>query len=97
MPDQKIKIVRRSVALPRDLVDDVLSVAPLELKGNWNRLVLVSLRDFVARRRAEAFEQAMAQMGADPAICGECATIAAEFAHTERDGLGLAVGPGHRE
>jgi len=88
MPDHKLKTVRRSVALPRDLMDDVFSVAPPELKGNLNRLVVVSLRDFVARRRAEAFQQAMAEMGTDPAIRSECAAIAEEFAPTERDGLG---------
>ena len=60
MPNQKPKTVRRSVALPGDLINDVLSLAPAELKGNLNRLVLISLRDFVAGRRAEAFGQAMA-------------------------------------
>ena len=88
MPNQKPKTVRRSVALPSDLMDEVLSVAPPELKGNLNRLVLVSLRDFVARLRAEAFEQAMAEMGTDPAIRSESAAITEEFAATERDGLG---------
>ncbi len=88
MPNQKLKTIRRSVALPRDLMEDVLAVAPPELKGNLNRLVLVSLRDFVARRRAEAFEQAMTEMAVDPAIRSECAAITAEFAPTERDGLG---------
>ena len=88
MPNQKLKTVRRSVALPRDLMEDVLSAAPPELKGNLNRLVLISLREFVARRRVEAFEQAMTEMAADPAIRSECAAIAAEFAPTERDGLG---------
>jgi hypothetical protein len=88
MLNQKLRTVRRSVALPRELVDDVLSVVPPELKGNLNRLVLVSLRDFVARRRAEAFEQRMAEMGTDPAIRSECAAISEEFTQTERDGLG---------
>ena len=74
--------------MPRDLMDDVLSVAPPELKGNLNRLVLVSLRDFVALRRREAFEQAMGEMGADPSIRSECATIEKEFTPVERDGLG---------
>ncbi len=88
MTIQKSKTVRRSVALPRDLLDTVLSVAPPELKGNLNRLVLISLREFVARQKAAAFERAMAAMGADPAIRSECAAIAAEFAVAERDGLG---------
>ncbi len=85
MPNEKLKTVRRNAALPSDLVGDVLSVAPPELKGN---LVLVSLCDLVARQRAEAFEQATAEMATDPAIRSECAAIAEEFSPTERDGLG---------
>lgn len=81
------KTVRRSVALPQDLINDALAVAPPELQGNWNRLVLTSLRDYVARRRREAFAEAMAEMAADPAIRGESNVIAAEFSVAERDGL----------
>jgi hypothetical protein len=87
MPNQKTNTVRRSVALPRELVDEMLAVAPPELKGNVNRMVLVSLRDFVARRRAEAFARAMAEMAADQDVRSECAAIAAEFAPAELDGL----------
>ena len=87
MPKQKTNVVRRSVAVPRQLVEDVLSVAPPELKGNLNRLVVISLHDFVARRRAEAFRRSMAEMAADPAIRSQCTSMAAEFVPTELDGL----------
>jgi len=89
MPKQKTRMVRRRVAVPRQLVEDALSAAPPELKGNFNRLVLISLHDFVARRRAEDFRRSMAEMAIDPAVGSVCASMAAEFVPTELDGLKL--------
>ena len=40
-----------------------------------------------AKRRRHAFEQAMAQMAADPAIRAECAVITNDFRLAEADGL----------
>jgi hypothetical protein len=79
-------VVRRSVALPPSLVEEVMTVAP-EARRNLNRMVITALREFVAARKARAFEQAMARMAADPAIRRECAAIAREFAPAESDGL----------
>lgn len=70
------KTVRRSVALPRQLVEAASAVAPPELGHNLNRLVTVALQEFAARRKARAFEEAMAQMAADPAIRAECSALA---------------------
>ena len=70
------KTVRRSVALPRQLVEAASAVAPPELAQNLNRLVTVALQEFAARRKARAFEEAMAQMAADPAIRAECSALA---------------------
>lgn len=81
------KTVRRSVALPQDLINDVLAVAPPELQGNWNRLVVTLLQDFIARRRREAFVEAMAAMAADADVRKESSAIADEFSVTEFDGL----------
>jgi hypothetical protein len=81
------KTVRRSVALPRRLIDEASAVAPPELSQNLNRLVTVALQEFVAKRKAQAFEDAMAQMAADPAIRSECIAIEREFSATEADGL----------
>ena len=81
------KTIRRSVALPRQLVNEASAVAPLELRQNLNRLVTVALQEFAAKRRERAFEQAMAQMAADPAIQAECAVIAKDFTVAEADGL----------
>lgn len=81
------KTVRRSVALPRQLVDEVVAVAAPELRQNLNRLVTVALQEFASRRKARAFEDVMARMAADPAIRTECAAISKAFAITEGDGL----------
>lgn len=81
------KTIRRSVALPRQLVNEASAVAPPELRQNLNRLVTVALQEFAAKRREQAFEQAIAQMAADPAIQAECAVIAEDFTVAEADGL----------
>lgn len=81
------KTIRRSVALSRQLVKEVTTVAPPELRQNLNRLVVVALQEFAARRKTRAFEEAMAQMAADPAIKAECAAISRDFAIAEADGL----------
>jgi len=81
------RTVRRSVALPRRLVEEVVAAAPPDARYNLNRLVTTALQEYVAARKARAFEEAMAQMAADPAIQRECAVIAREFAAAEADGL----------
>ncbi len=82
------KTVRRSVALPRQLVEEASAVAPPELGQNLNRLVTVALQEFAARQKARTFEDAMAQMGVDPAIQIECAAIERDLRIAEGDGLG---------
>lgn len=87
MPRQKSRTLRRSVALPKQLVDDAVRSAPSEIGDNFNRLMIISLQEYVARRKATAFEEAMARMASDPAIQAECRTIALEFAPADMDGL----------
>ena len=79
--------IRRTVALPSRLVGEVTALAPPSLRGNLNRLVTVALEEFAARRKALAFEQAMANMAADPAIRAESEAILREFAPAESDGI----------
>ena len=79
--------IRRSVALPRKLVQEATLVAPPELKDNLNRLVVASLHEFVDRRKAAAFETAMARMAEDPAIRKQSARMEAEFENALLDGL----------
>ena len=81
------KTVRRSVALSRQLIEEVSAVAPPELRQNMNRLVTVALQEFASKRKERAFEDAMAKMAADPAIQAECASISKDFSAAEGDGL----------
>ena len=80
--------LRRSVALPTALIGELDSVAPPELRANFNRLVILSLREYVARRRRQEFDSVVAAMAEDPQVQAECAAIARDFAATELDGLG---------
>ena len=81
------KTVRRSVVLPRHLVEEANAVAPAELGQNLNRLVTVALQEFASRRKARGVEAAMEQMAADPAIRTECAAIERDLRIAEADGL----------
>jgi len=83
----KTRTIRRSVALPGALVEELSILAPAELAGNWNRLVITALGEYAARRRALAFESQMAAMAADPGVQAECAIIAKEFSAADLDGL----------
>lgn len=87
LPKKAHKTIRRSVALPRQLINEASAVAPPELRQNLNRLVTVALQEFAAKRRERAFEEAIAQMAADPAIQAECAAITKDFTVAESDGL----------
>ncbi|MFH0729050.1 MAG: hypothetical protein V2B19_22265 [Pseudomonadota bacterium] len=79
--------IRRSIALPRNLIENVQAAAPPELRQNFNRLVTVALREFVTRQRQRSFQEAMALMAADPQITAECAAIESDFTGAEQDGL----------
>lgn len=81
------KTIRRSVALPRQLIEEASAMAPRDLRENFNRLVTVALQEFVARQTTRTFEDTMAHMAADPAIRAECAAIGRDFAVAEPDGL----------
>jgi hypothetical protein len=79
--------VRRSVALPSALVGELKSVAPPELRANFNRLVIVSLQEYISRRRQQEFERSVAAMAEDAQVQGECVAIARDFARADSDGL----------
>ncbi|MHB2016632.1 MAG: hypothetical protein ACYCW6_06760 [Candidatus Xenobia bacterium] len=79
--------VRRSFALPRQLLEEAMHAAPAELHDNLNRLVRLALEEFVAHRREEAFARQMAEMARDPQIQTEISSAHHEFRNTELDGL----------
>lgn len=80
-------VIRRSVALPKVLVEEAASVAPPELRGNWNRLVRTALELYVDGLRERRIDQEMIEMGKDPHILAECRRINDEFAQTDADGI----------
>ena len=80
-------IVRRSIALQNELVEELRAVAPPELRDNFNRLVTFILMDFTRRQKKYQFEAAMAEMANDPAIQEVSAGLSEEFTETENDGL----------
>ena len=86
-PSPSTATLRRSVALPSALINELKSVAPPELRSNLNRLVILSLQEYVSRRRRQEFENAVAAMAEDPEIRAQCAAIAKDFAAAEMDGL----------
>ncbi len=81
-------MVRRSVAIPRSLVEEVAALAPEELRGNFNRLVITALREFARERRAQRFRQEMADMARDSQVCPDSAAITKNFSVADADGLG---------
>jgi len=83
----QLKTIRRSVAVPRQLIEEIHRVAPPELEGNFNRLVITALRDYSARKKKESFEKEMAHMATDPGIRCVLADISEEFTPAESDGL----------
>lgn len=84
---RKSKTLRRSVALPQSLVDELNSIAASELRSNMNRLVIVALEEYVARRKQDAFEVAMREMAQDESVQKVSHSIASEFIESELDGL----------
>jgi len=80
-------IVRRSFALPRTLIEELVAYAPEELKDNLNRLVTTALREYAERKKKEVFSCAMADMAQDPAVRAECEAIDREFMSAELDGI----------
>ena len=78
-------VVRRSVAIPRSLIDDALRVSA---DGeNVNRVVKTALQEYVDRRHRNKFAADMAEMARDPQIRREMKRIEGEFRAAEGDGL----------
>ena len=86
-PKTTPKTVRRSVAIPARLVDEVTQLASPQASKNWNRLVITALEEYAARRRRLQFEETMTAMAADPSIRAENKSINKTFQRAEQDGL----------
>ena len=79
------RTVRRSIALPQRLEDQIRKVA-CEYDSNVNRTVVVALEEFVQRRRHREFQRLMNEMGADPEIRKASRSISRTFATADTDG-----------
>jgi hypothetical protein len=84
---QNAHVVRRSVAIPAEIVASALDAAPEELRTNFNRLTIVALREYTERQRMHRLEQAMMEMARDPEVQTVCGAIVEEFGQTDADGL----------
>lgn len=80
--------VRRSVAIPADLLRELTTYAPEKLRGNMNQLMITAVREYIERAKAAEFERDMVAMASDKAMAGECKAIETEFNVTDGDGLG---------
>jgi hypothetical protein len=83
----QLKTVRRSIAIPLHLVEEIHRMAPPEMEGNFNRLVITALREYSARRQKAFFEKEMALMATDPGIRCVMDDISTEFTPADYDGL----------
>ena len=80
--------VRKSVALPKGLMEEVNAVAPKELRENFNRLVITALDEFARTRRARRFRAEVARMAQDPQVVADSAATYRALAGADGDGLG---------
>ena len=80
-------VVRRSVALPKTLVQEAVAASPPELRGNWNRLMRTALERYVDELRERHIDEQILEMGKDPHVLADCRRMNAEFAQTDADGL----------
>ena len=81
------RVIRRSFALPGNLLEEANALAPKAIQGNANRLVRTALEEFVAQRRRTQFAEEMARMAVDPQIIKASRAITEEFLPAESDGL----------
>jgi len=84
---KKPATVRRSIAGPRELFEELEALAPPGERENMNRLILTAIRRYIAELKGRAFAEEMARMAADPDIRREIKAIDREFRATEMDGL----------
>ncbi len=80
-------VIRRSFALPAELIEQVSEAVPPEYGVNPNAAVRHALEDYLERRKREDFRRKMEEMAADPQIQAINAELNEAFKHTLLDGL----------
>ena len=63
---RRSSVVRRSFALPEQVLEEAATLAPPDLRANWNRLVRTALEEFIVQRKRERFLGSMIEMSRDP-------------------------------
>jgi hypothetical protein len=86
-PASKIPVIRRSFALPGQLVKQAQAYLPAEQRSNLNGLVKQALEDFVRQHRYEAFRLSVQQMAQDPKAVAEHRRMLEDTAGMDEDGL----------
>jgi predicted nucleic acid-binding protein len=86
-PTERIGVVTANDDDNRILECPLAGQAEFLLTGDQEHLLPPGSWEFAAQQKAHAFEEAMAQMAADPAIRAACAAISRDFAITEADGV----------
>ena len=84
---KKPTTVRRSIAGPHELFEELMALAPPAERKNMNRVILTAIRRYIEELKNRAFAEEMARMAADPEIRREIKAIGREFRPTEMDGL----------
>lgn len=84
---KKAATVRRSIAGPRELFEELMALAPEAERKNMNRVILTAIRRYIEELKNRAFAEEMERMAADPEIRREVKTIGREFKAAEMDGL----------
>ena len=84
---KKSPTVRRSIAGPRELFEELMALASPGERENMNRVILTAIRRYIEELKNRAFAEEMARMAADPEIRREIKAIGREFRATEMDGL----------
>jgi hypothetical protein len=86
-PASKIPVIRRSFALPGQLVKQAQAYLPVAQRSNLNGLVKQALEDFIRQRRYEEFRRSVQALAGDPKAVAELKRMSEDFAATEEDGL----------
>jgi hypothetical protein len=86
-PASKIPVIRRSFALPGQLVKQAQACVAPEQRDNLNGLLKMALESFVKQHRYEDFKRSMQALARDPKAVAELRRMSKDFASTDEDGL----------
>ena len=83
----KTAMIRRSVALPGELVKLAQDFIAPDKRDNLNGLVKLALQEFVRQHRYQAFRHSVQQLAQDPKFIAENKKMLEDYAGADEDGL----------